>query len=222
MIECKSFSKAYGKIPVINKSDIQIRDRKISFIMGKNGSGKTTFIKCLMGLESYQGKIIIDGKQIEEVQQDCLVLWDDCPFYTNISGMDNLLVLGEGKKSKREIEKISMNYMSRELLNAKVKTYSYGQKKKLALTLSFLLEPKYLVMDEISNGLDYDTIKMLRKLIRDMSNDITVILTGHQFEFYNELVDDVYLIQDGNLVLYGEDIHEKDIKLEDIYNETMC
>jgi len=163
--------------------------------MGKNGSGKTTLIKCLMEMESFSGEISFNGKSIDSVRNECLVLWDDCPFYNSLSGLKNLLIFSEDKKTKDEIIKIAMNFLDKDLLNRKVSTYSYGQKKKLALCLVDILEPTYLIMDEISNGLDYETMRFLKKRIIEWKVNKTILVTGHQFEFYNDIIDELLIFK---------------------------
>lgn len=219
MIQVKNFSKSYSNKIIIKESNFEIKSQRISFLMGPNGAGKTTTIKCLMGMENHLGEILFDGKKIDQVRDRCLVIWDDCPFYTNLSGFQNLLIFGEGKKSKNEIKEIASKYLDYHTIKNKVKTYSYGQKKKLALVLVEILEPKYLIMDEISNGLDFDMIRNLQKSIKSWSNSMTIILTGHQFSFYNEIIDDVFVIRDKEIVLLQENFSNSGIMLEDIYDE---
>ncbi|REJ14269.1 MAG: ABC transporter ATP-binding protein [Caldibacillus debilis] len=219
MIQVKNFSKSYSNQIIIKESNFEIKSQRISFLMGPNGAGKTTTIKCLMGMENHLGEILFDGKKIDQVRDRCLVIWDDCPFYTNLSGFQNLLIFGEGKKSKNEIKEIASKYLDYHTIKNKVKTYSYGQKKKLALVLVEILEPKYLIMDEISNGLDFDMIRNLQKSIKSWSNSMTILLTGHQFSFYNEIIDDVFVIRDKEIVLLQENFSNSGIMLEDIYDE---
>ena len=106
--------------------------------MGHNGSGKTTLVKCIMRLESYSGQIIFNNSS-----NNSLVVWDDCPFYNNLSWIKNLILFSEGKIDKKNIINLSLKYLDNDLLNRKVKLYSYGQKKKLALALVEILKPKY-------------------------------------------------------------------------------
>jgi len=221
MIQCIDVSKKYRNKYVIDKSNFELRDNKISFLMGPNGSGKTTLIKCMMDIENHNGKIIFSGKTISQVRNECLVIWDDCPFYTNISGINNLMIFGERKKNKEQIMEISSKYLNKDLLTSKVNEYSYGQKKALALALVEILQPKYLIMDEISNGLDYDMIKKLKIYIKNWSNTMTILLTGHQFSFYNELIEDLFVFKDKKIILYDENFNCNGIKLEDVYDDEI-
>ncbi|MBS4538607.1 ATP-binding cassette domain-containing protein [Clostridium sp. D2Q-11] len=222
MIQCTNFSKSYSNKCIIEKSSFEIRENKISFLMGPNGSGKTTLIKCMMEMEKYNGDFIFEGKNISQIRDKCMVLWDDCPFYMNLNGIKNLIIFGENKKSKNEIKEIASNYLDYGLLRRKVKTYSYGQKKKLALVLVEILEPKYLIMDEISNGLDYEMIRILKKIIKSWSKDMTILLTGHQFSFYNDIVDDLFVFKNKQITLLKENFSDSGEKLEDVYDEEIC
>ena len=221
MIQCVDLSKCYSNKNIINRSNFEICDNKISFLMGPNGSGKTTLMKCMMEMEDYKGKIIFDGKKINQVRNECLVLWDDCPFYTYLSGLKNLMIFSENKKSKNQITEIACKYLDHELLRDKVKTYSYGQKKKLAISLVEILEPKYLFMDEISNGLDYDMIKILKEYIKKWSETMMIFLTGHQFSFYNNLIDSLFIFKDKQITLLEENFNDCSELLEEIYDEKI-
>lgn len=220
MIRCVNLSKFYDKEQIIGKSNFEIKSNSVSFLMGPNGSGKTTLIKCIMGMESFLGKVYFDDKNIDQVREKCLVIWDDCPFYSNISGINNLMLFDKTQNAKKHIIEIASRYIGFEILKNKVKTYSYGQKKKLALALIEILNPEYIIMDEISNGLDYDTMKSLKKDIRTWSKSKTILLTGHQFDFYNDIIDDLYIFNEKQITLHREDFSNSDEKLGEIYDAT--
>lgn len=199
MFELIGYSKSYRE-KVFAETTIEIGAKNISFLMGPNGCGKTTLIKCIAGLEGYNGDIKYNGKDVSEIRKKMLVIWDDCPFYNELSGINNLLVLAENPKIKKaDIFDVARRYFNKEVLLRKVKTYSYGQRKKLALVLQRLLKPEVLIMDEISNGLDYDTIKFLQGEIKAVSNQSKIILTGHQFSFYEGLVEEILVIKDNTI-----------------------
>lgn len=220
MIQCCGISKVYKKTPVLQDVDLTIEDGRITFLMGENGAGKTTLIKCMMGLEPHGGACLFDGLGIDEVRDQCMVIFDDCPFYTNFSGFENLRQFTAYRFSKQEVKEAARHYLGEELLRAKVGQYSYGQKKKLALALTELLRPKYLVMDEVSNGLDYETMRNLKKTIRRWSETSNILLTGHQFEFYNDMIQDLYLLKDGKAARYIND-EQPGFHLGEIYDEKL-
>lgn len=217
MITLQDFSKSYGKSTIIDQCSFAIPDNRVTFFMGPNGAGKTTLIKCLAGLEDYVGSIFVDDKPIEKYRSDMLVVWDDCPFYNNMSGLKNLMIMTEKKLKASDIITIAEKYLTRDLLKRRVKTYSYGQRKKLALALQEILKPKILVMDEISNGLDFDMMKQLRKDVAKISEGKTVILTGHQFSFYEGLANEVFIVKDGSIENVTEEYNGEKGSLETIY-----
>lgn len=193
MIELKQFEKHYGKKTLYETTNLTIPHNAISFLMGKNGCGKTTLLKCIAGLESYEGEILFDGKPLPEVRDQLLVIWDDSPCFSNLNGLQNLELLCEGRKPKKAITEAGERYLGLDVLRRKVKTYSYGQKKKLMLALADLLEPAYLVMDEISNGLDVDMMDELAEHLLEMKTHCTLLLTGHQFSFYEKIAEHIFL-----------------------------
>ncbi|MBQ3947303.1 MAG: ATP-binding cassette domain-containing protein, partial [Ruminococcus sp.] len=176
MIKLNNFSKAYKKSIFCNTT-VSFPDNKVNFIMGRNGSGKTTLFKCIAGLEAYNGEIKFDENDISEAREKMFVLWDDTPFYQNLSGIKNILLFSNDKIKKNDIYKISETYLDYSTMKREVKTYSYGQKKKLALILLDILKPKYILMDEISNGLDIDMMNVLCKKIEELKKQSTIILT---------------------------------------------
>ncbi len=218
MIKINGFEKSYGKKRVLGCDDISFDTGRISFLMAPNGAGKTTLLKCITALENYDGEIHINNALNTENLRDCFVIWDDCPFFNNLSGLKNLLILSEDKMKKEDIRKTALKYFDNEILKRKVGTYSYGQRKKLALVLAEILDPSVLIMDEISNGLDYDTMLELQGHLKKISKEgRTVLLTGHQLGFYEKIYDDLYMIKDG--LLQKEESFER--TLEEVYCEEL-
>lgn len=193
MIELVDFQKQYKNTAIYESTNTVFPGNSISFLMGKNGCGKTTLLKCIGMLESYRGDILFDKKPLSEVRDQCLIIWDDSPCYQNLSGMQNLDLLSEGKFSRKEIRQAAEHYLEYPVLNRKVKTYSYGQRKKLMLALADLLKPAYLIMDEISNGLDVDMMDDLAEHLNEMKKNCTIILTGHQFAFYEKVAEHIFV-----------------------------
>ena len=222
MVKFVNFSKYYNNQAILKDVNLEIAGNKITFIMGKNGAGKTTLVKCMLGLEEYTGEIQYDlGIPKNETKKRILAIWDEFPFYDGMTGLNNLYVLSEGLKSQKEILEIAQKYLGKEILKRKVKSYSYGQRKKLSLILIGILEPQIVVMDEVSNGLDYETMVYLKKYIRELAKSATVVLMGHQFEFYNDLIDEMIVIKDGSMKMLEKDFQNSEHQLEEIYEEEL-
>lgn len=216
MIDIANLYKEYKGKKIFENINIKIKEEGIHFFMGKNGAGKTTLIKCLLDLEPYQGEIKLFHGNISEYRKDIAVVYDDSPFYLNLSGIKNIEMFINRKVSRDEIMKTALNYLSNDILSKKVKKYSYGQKKKLSLILVEINKPKILLMDEISNGLDYESMTTLKDKLLEWKKKSIIILIGHQFEFYNDIVDDVYYIK-GNNIHKVKEISDTKVNLGDIY-----
>jgi ABC-2 type transport system ATP-binding protein len=180
--------------------------------MGQNGSGKTSLLKCIAGLEAYKGSITLDASR-----DKLLIIWDDNPFYRNLSGIDNLRILtGSPELKTSEILKSADKIFTLKKLKKKVKSYSYGEKKKLCILLSKLYDFKILIMDEVTNGLDIETMTVLKNFLVEKAKVSTIILTGHYLEFYDTIVDDIFVINNHIISKYSGNR----TSLMEVYNEN--
>ncbi|MDR1016219.1 MAG: ATP-binding cassette domain-containing protein [Coriobacteriales bacterium] len=219
MIECTDLGKSYRKYVLFSDSTFGFRAQKVSFVMGPNGCGKTSLLKCLFGLEGFAGSIGFDGKDVSQVRKDCLVMWDGVFMYPNLSGLQNLLLFSDARK--QTVRDAAETFLSGDVLKRKLKHYSTGQNKKLGLALVELCQPKYLAIDELSSGLDYESLVALKPVVQRWKQSMTLILTGHQFNFYNALVDDLYIFKDQKIELYAQDWRPEEGALEDVYDEEI-
>lgn len=217
MIELKQFQKKYKNNVLYSPTNLVFPKHSISFIMGSNGCGKTTLLKCIAGLETYKGSILFNNQPLDEVRSQCFVIWDDTPCFSNLTGFQNIKILSELKKNS-EIINIAQKYLDYSVLKQKVKSYSYGQKKKLMLAVADLLKPNYLIMDEISNGLDVDMMDELAAHLNKMKTHSTILLTGHQFSFYEKVAEHIFIKRNDNLIYISPDMRSSRT-LEDIYHD---
>ncbi|WP_455682864.1 ATP-binding cassette domain-containing protein [Thomasclavelia sp.] len=207
MIDIKGLTKKYGKKTIFEDLNIVFPKKKLNFILGKNGIGKTTLYKCILNLEKYDGEIAISGKNL-------FCIFDEQPFYQNLTGYENIELFKDLYSIKNDF---SLEYKTIELsfLNKKVKYYSYGQRKKLALILVDIIKPDVLLLDEASNGLDYETIKFLREKLKIWKDEMTIIITGHQLDFYNSIIDNIFVMTENKIMF----IDSNERKLEEIYDK---
>ncbi|AYF99858.1 ATP-binding cassette domain-containing protein [Lactococcus allomyrinae] len=200
---------------IFKHANVSFESGKISFVMAPNGTGKTTLIKLLTGLLKVDKGVIANSVQ----NFDCFVLFDKLSLYGNLTGLENIKLFTEFKIHQRKIEKIALSYFSKKVLNKKVKNYSLGEGKKLSLIIWELLKPQITIMDEVTNGLDYETLKTLREKLNDSKMGKIVLLTGHQFEFYEEMIDSLYVIKNNQIV---EIINWGERRLADVYEENFA
>lgn len=196
MIEVRGLSKHYRSIPVLTDVDVVLPSGKIAFLMGKNGAGKTTLLKTMLELENHSGEVLYGGQRLQGVYGEVAVVYDDSPVHKNLTGRQNIEVLCGRRVGNSDIARFTADFITQSELSRRAKTYSYGQQKKLAIAIALLGEPKYLMMDEVSNGLDYATMEWLKRELRERAGSTTILLTGHQFDFYNSIVDRVLILKD--------------------------
>ncbi|MDU5491409.1 MAG: ATP-binding cassette domain-containing protein [Clostridium perfringens] len=216
MIEIRRLNKSYKNNVIFNECTISFESNKINFLMGANGQGKTTLFKCLLNLDNYSGEILFDDYKFKDIINNIFAIYDDSPLYLNLTGLQNISIFLERKVSKHEYEAFQ-NILSNRILERKVKEYSYGQKKILSIIIAFLKAPKYLIIDEISNGLDFETMIWLKDNLKLLSKNTTIIATGHQFEFYNNIIDNLYIINDKKIVKVDKKF--KDKGLSSVYEQ---
>ncbi len=212
-LRLKGFGKAYGHQVRLRDIDLELPGTGRVLKKKKNGAGKTSLIKCICGLEQGDGTI---GEQPE-----MMVVWDDAPFYEGISGYRNLMIFAAGTVENRELFRAALKMLPPEVLRRPVRTYSYGQRKKLALVLAEILSCRLIALDEISNGLDYPSALEVKERIREWSRDKCVLLTGHQYGFYNDIAERILVIKDRGIRMADEPAVEKAGRLEEIYEKEL-
>jgi ABC-2 type transport system ATP-binding protein len=200
LITVESVSKSYHK-PVLVKASHEFASGAVTFLMGANGGGKTTLFKCMLGLESYSGTVLFDGLPLQEVRDSVVPVFDDAPFYPHLSGKRNLeLLLGRSLSALDVREAWTLGGdVDPSLLVKPVRGYSSGQRKRLAVSLALLSEARYLVMDEVASGLDLPTMDAVVATIKKLTPRATVVVSGHQFDFYSRIVDHVVALRGGAL-----------------------
>lgn len=213
MLEIINLSKKYKSKIIIENFSIRMEENKFYFFLGKNGVGKTSLFKCLLNLENYTGIILYENKPFNSYTGEIFAIYDDTPLYTNLTGNQNIKIF---------TDKTNFNHIDKSLftmdLNKKVKYYSCGEKRKLSIIIAILLKPKFLILDEISNGLDYDCMKWFQKNFKTIFKDSTIIGAGHQFDFYETLIDEVLVINNNHVTKLNDINDRKELKI--LYEEN--
>ncbi len=206
MIKIENLTKTYRNNIIFEQVNLLLEDSKIYFLLGQNGSGKTTFIKCLLGLEKYQGNI----NYSPNFPKNIFAIYDDIPLYENLNGYDNIrLFAGTNFYHKQTVD--AFQGLSPSLLSKKVKYYSLGEKKKLLIIAALLTKPQYLILDEIANGLDVDSLKWLKNQLNIHKKECLILVTGHYLEFYEQLLDEIIIIHKKSIYKTeqgGNNLHE--------------
>ncbi|MEY8458841.1 ATP-binding cassette domain-containing protein [Lactococcus ileimucosae] len=195
-VKIEELYKQFSEKIIFENANATFESGKISFLMSPNGWGKTTLIKLLSGLQKEDsGKV-----QNPYIHQDSFTLYDDLSLYGNLSGYKNIEIFTKFKYSKEEIDAVAIRYLPSSRLKKKISIYSLGEGKKISLIIWELLTPKLSMMDEITNGLDYQALADLKKLLIEAKTDKIILLTGHDFGFYEDIIDNLYVLSDYKII----------------------
>lgn len=210
-IDIKKVSHSFGDEEVLKGIELQIRQGEIFGLLGPTGAGKTTLLKILTGqLGQKGGEANVFGKDtrklsLSDYEQFGMVL-DNVGIYDRLSCYDNLLLFTK----IYGIDKKRIDYVLRRvgLLEAK-KTLgmnlSKGMRQRLALARAIVHEPKILFLDEPTSGLDPATVQEIHKLLNEIrSEGVTIFLTTHNMVEATKLCDHVGMLNNGDIVEYGE------------------
>lgn len=223
MIVTKGLIKKYGKEIAVNDLSIHIRENTIYGLLGPNGAGKSTTLKMLTGLiRPTSGEIIFDGKEMK--RQDLTevgFLIENAPIYSNLTAKENLKVhttiLGlPNRRIDEVLEIVGLKNTGKKSAGK----FSMGMKQRLGIAIAILNNPKLLILDEPTNGLDPIGIQELRDLIRSFPKQgMTVILSSHILSEVEQIVDDIGIMSHG--ILGYEAPMEKTENFEELFTKIV-
>ena len=232
MIEIKNVSKTYnGKKKVLKNISFKIEGGEIFAFIGHNGAGKTTMIKCIMGILDFEeGDILVDNKSIKEEHLECKRIMayvaDNPDLYENMKAIDFINFICDMYEVSEDIRrentlKYAKMFEIEDKLNDDISSFSHGMKQKIALIAALAHNPKVLIMDEPFVGLDPKAVYDMKEIMRDMAKEgKTIFFSTHILDVAEKLCDRVAIIKDGTIVKVGK---MKDIKgdesLEQVFLE---
>lgn len=195
MITVQALHKNYGSKTVLKDINLLLEKGKIYGIVGENGAGKTTFFRCLAGLENYQGNI----KSNEGVLKNRLGLLETEPwFFPKITGKEYIQLLCNARHKK--MPDLANSNIFELPLNQYAAQYSTGMKKKLALTALLLQENEVLILDEPFNGVDIHSNLIITEIIHQLKKlGKTILIASHIFSTLNQTCDCIYLLRNAQL-----------------------
>lgn len=228
IFEAKLISKKYLKKKALDGVDLTIEKGKIIGILGPNGSGKTTFLKLIAGLiRPSEGEIKICDNEIGYKTKELVAYLPDSDF------LYPWMKISEAKKVYSTFFKDFNSDKFDELLgfmklesNMSVKSLSKGMKEKLALALTLAREAKLIILDEPLNGVDpIAREQILQAILKGFSFESSMIITSHLINEVESLLDEVYFLKEGKIMLSGnaEDLRsEKSMTIDEIYREVFA
>lgn len=204
MIKVENICKKIKNNEIIKNISYQFDCGKIYGLYGRNGSGKTVFLKLLSGFYKLDsGSVLYDGVSYSKnnVCKDVRVLIDGPSFYGDLSGYDNLKLLADINKkiSKKEIEDILKVVNLYDEKDKKYSKYSLGMKQKLGIAQALMENTKYIFLDEPFNGVEEATVTKLIDYIKSIKKDKVIIISTHIKEDLDNISDVIIKIEDGKI-----------------------
>lgn len=231
MLKIENLTKRYGEKIAVNNLSLHIAPGEIYGFIGHNGAGKTSTLKCIVGIQDFdEGEIYIDSKSIKKQPIECKKLFAYIPdnpdiydFMTGIQYLNFVADIFEVSQQERSelIKKYADMFEISDSLNDAINSYSHGMKQKLVIISALIHSPKLIIMDEPFVGLDPKASHILKGIMRQICDDGgAIFFSTHVLEVAEKLCDRVAIIKNGNLVVSGTiDEVKGDGSLEEVFLE---
>ena len=212
MLEVRHLTKKFGGKAALKGVSFEVKQGEIHGLLGHNGAGKSTTLGIVLGMVSAgSGEVRIDGISVQNDPRKALrkvgSIFEAPAFYDYLSGWENLKVLVglSGRFDRAEAREVVARVGLSERIHSKVGTYSHGMRQRLALAQALLPEPKILLLDEPTDGLDPEGIKWFRDFILQLREErgMTVLFNSHLLSEVEQMCDRVSIIRAGELVYEG-------------------
>lgn len=223
IIKTHSVSKKFKKTYAVKDLSMSVRKNSVYALLGPNGAGKSTLLKMITGIiRPTSGEILFNNHYW--TRKDLLnigSLIESPPLYENLTAFENLkvraILLGISMKKCNEVlQKMDLI----DAKNKKASDFSLGMKQRLGIALALLNDPKLLILDEPTNGLDPFGIEELRKMIRTLADSgISIIISSHILSEVQQVADDIGIIYNGTL-LYQDKIDTNE-NLEQLFMDII-
>ncbi len=211
MIKAESLTRKYGNTIAVDRVSFQIEHGQVVGLLGHNGAGKTTIMKMLTGyLEPTEGAVSIDGVEVAEnrllIQKSTGYLPENCPVYPDMVVLDyldyiaNLRGVPNAKRDERIMYAVEKTRL-RDVAMQRVNTLSRGYRQRLGVAQAILNSPSILILDEPTNGLDPSQIQEMRRLIKELAENATVVISTHIMQEVQAVCDRVIIINRGKVAL---------------------
>lgn len=226
VLELSHIRKSFGKELVLNDLSLSVQEHTATALIGASGSGKSTLLRCINLLESIDdGQIFLDGIEIsdplinvDEVRRKLGMVFQSFNLFPHKTVLENITLapMKVQNKSKEEAVESATKLLKRFDLADKADQYpdrlSGGQQQRVAIIRSLAINPRLLLLDEITSALDPVLVNEVLSIVRDLKSDgMTMVLATHEMGFATQVADEVCFLESGNILERGsaqEVLHE--------------
>ena len=210
MIEVKNVTKKYGSFVAVEDISFNINDGEVVGFLGPNGAGKSTTMNIITGyIEQTEGSVIVNGfdtvKKAKKAKREIGYMPEGVPLYTDLTVKEFVTYMAELRKVDKKLKKEKVQNVLKEtgldtMQNKLIKNLSRGQKQRVSLAGTLVGDPKVIILDEPTVGLDPKQITEIRSLIKNLGKKHTVILSSHILSEVSQICDRVIIINKGKIV----------------------
>lgn len=209
VVELQNLTKVIGQKKIIDNLNLSLYPGQITGFLGPNGAGKTTTIRMMVGLmKPTSGDVLIEGKSLtadfEESISKVGVIVENPEMYKYMSGYKNLVHFARMHDgvTKERIDEVIAQVGMQNRIHEKVSTYSLGMRQRLGLAQALLHRPKFLILDEPTNGLDPAGIREFRVYLRSIAEKegVSIFVSSHMLSEIELMCDRIAVIQNGQLL----------------------
>lgn len=224
MLLVEHVTKKYGKTEVVKDLSFTLHDNHVTVLLGHNGAGKSTIIKCIVGFLNYNGSITLDGKPVSDLEAkrqiayipevpelyNELTVWQHFEFLARAYGVTDY-----HERAEKYLAIFKLTAKKEELCGS----LSKGMRQKVSIICALILNPRVLIVDEPMVGLDPDAIKALKNLFQELKSECAIFISTHLISSIDDLWDQVLILKQGELVYSAtkESFAAQQETLEDIY-----
>jgi polar amino acid transport system ATP-binding protein len=218
VLELQNVRKAFGAEVVLNNLSLQVPEHTATVLIGASGSGKSTLLRCINLLETIDdGQIFLDGSEItdpaikvDDVRRKLGMVFQSFNLFPHKTVLENITLapIKVQNKSEDEAREIATKLLSRFDLADKSDQYpdrlSGGQQQRVAIIRSLAINPRLLLLDEITSALDPVLVNEVLSIVRDLKQDgMTMVLATHEMGFATQVADEVCFLESGNILERG-------------------
>lgn len=208
MIEIKNLTKKFDRFTALDDLNLSFTNGKSIALIGPNGCGKTTLIKCILGLNVIEtGDILVDGKSVK----DDYLYRREIGYMPQIGRYPENMTIAQTLKMIKDTRKTSETHLDNELLESfelekiydkKMGTLSGGTTQKVSAVLAFMFDPKIIILDEPTAGLDPLASEILKnKIIQEKNKGKLIIITSHLLSELDDIVSEIVFINEGKIIV---------------------